>query len=182
MLSYHKALLFVSIIFCSFQIHAQGYPNLNDIYTFALCKDSSSFKKEALKKSFHYLRTVKSPSTKDYYVEFLSNKMEANGTYNILAWIFQFKNEGSTHYVSYGTTNLDAFTALMDKMDESGFVKVHDQMKDDENDNLVLTSFYKFKDTGISSTISQKATKKGMVEFYRFACKKPISTKWPFEK
>lgn len=70
----------------------------------------------------------------------------------------------------------------MDKMDESGFVKVHDQMKDDENDNLVLTSFYKFKDTGISSTISQKPRKKVWWSFTGLHAKNQISTKWPFEK
>lgn len=182
MLNYKKTILTISIIFCAMQIQAQVSPTLEDMYNFALCKDSASFKKEALKKGFHYVRTVKIASSNDYYIEYRSNKQEANGTANLLAWASQNKKSGTTKYVSFGTTSMNAFSKLMDKMDASGFQQVKQQMTTDEKDSLVMTTFYKFKDTGIGSTISMISTKIGVVEYYRFAVKKPILASWPYEQ
>lgn len=182
MLNYKKPVLAIAIIFCAMQIQAQVSPTLDEMYTFALCKDSASFKKEALKKGFHYVRTIKIAKSNDYYIECRSNKQEADGTANMLAWAFQNKKNGTTKYVSFGTTSMNSFSKLMDKMDASGFQQVKQQMTTDQKDSLILSTFYKFKDTGIGSTISMISTKIGVVEYYRFAVKKPILASWPYEQ
>lgn len=170
MLNYKKTILAFSIIFCAMQIQAQVSPSLDDMYTFALCKDSASFKKEAIKKGYHYARTIKVPKSNDYFIECRANKQEADCTANMLTWAFQNKKSGPTNFVSFATTNLNAFSKLLDKVDESGFQQIKQQTGNDEKGDLVLSTFFKFKDTGIGSTISMISTKKrfrGILQVFR---------------
>ncbi len=177
-----KLLIACLLIFCSYQTYAQKYPTLDDMFDLALLNDTSVFRTEILQKGFHHLHTVIMNDAGDFYIEFADNINEANGTVNKYAWIAGNGKHGASKYVSFATTNIDAFTELMHKMDERGFKFIKNETMNDDKGGPILIAFYRFSYIGIMSTINQISTKTGVAKLYSFAVRIPAMSYWPDDR
>lgn len=161
---------------------AQYYPNLDELLDMALCKDSTCFRKAMEAKGLFFVSMGVTPHKNGYFTIYADKIKEKDGTENLFTWVYYNKKEGPSKYIDFSTTNLPAYTKLMDKADERGFSFLKKQTLTDANDRLMMAFFYKKSATGLQTTLSKLYTPAGNeVERYSFAAKIPADPKWPEE-